>query len=235
MQDIPLARITDSVTRKGTAIHSAHTIGSQDIYCVPATYFCHNKDNQSCPSWEGTPSRFEGAQGTTFPHNGRGIGRPPAITSVHHGIRLHRIPSEWVRSGEPACASLFGLAGGRHSCTPAPTLPPSHPAGIPKFYRWLSERYPLINQPGGATVVPIIDNLYLDMNGIIHNCTHGNNPDVRLTEDEMILRIFTYLDKIFHIVKPQKLLFMAIDGEVSGGKVFEGGRLFPKGSLPCNH
>ncbi|KAI3438723.1 hypothetical protein D9Q98_001143 [Chlorella vulgaris] len=84
--------------------------------------------------------------------------------------------------------------------------------GIPKFYRWLSERYPLINQPGGATVVPIIDNLYLDMNGIIHNCTHGNNPDVRLTEDEMVVRIFGYLDKLFHIVKPQKLLFMAIDG-----------------------
>jgi len=85
--------------------------------------------------------------------------------------------------------------------------------GIPKFYRWLSERYPLINQPGGATVVPIIDNFYLDMNGIIHNCTHGNNPDVKLTEDEMILRIFTYLDKLFHIVKPQKLMFMAIDGK----------------------
>ncbi|KAL6776318.1 XRN1 [Auxenochlorella protothecoides x Auxenochlorella symbiontica] len=91
--------------------------------------------------------------------------------------------------------------------------------GIPKFYRWLSERYPLINQPGGATVVPIIDNLYLDMNGIIHNCTHGNNPDVRLTEDEMILRIFTYLDKIFHIVKPQKLLFMAIDGVAPRAKM----------------
>jgi hypothetical protein len=40
-------------------------------------------------------------------------------------------------------------------------------------------------------------------NGIIHNCTHGNNPDVRLTEDEMIVKIFSYLDKLFHIVKPQ--------------------------------
>jgi hypothetical protein len=85
-------------------------------------------------------------------------------------------------------------------------------AGIPKFYRWLSERYPLINMPGGATVVPIMDNFYLDMNGIIHNCTHGNNPDVKLTEDEMIMRIFTYLDRLFHIVKPQKLMLMAIDG-----------------------
>lgn len=92
-------------------------------------------------------------------------------------------------------------------------------AGIPKFYRWLSERYPLINQPGGATVVPIIDNFYLDMNGIIHNCTHGNNPDVKMTEDEMIVRIFSYLDKLFHIVKPQKVIFMAIDGVAPRAKM----------------
>lgn len=92
-------------------------------------------------------------------------------------------------------------------------------AGIPKFYRWLSERYPLINQPGGASVVPVIDNFYLDMNGIVHNCTHGNDPDTKLTEDEMIKKIFRYLDKLFHIVKPQKLMFMAIDGVAPRAKM----------------
>ena len=29
----------------------------------------------------------------------------------------------------------------------------------------------------------------------------------------MVLRIFTYLDKLFSIVQPQKLMFMAVDGE----------------------
>lgn len=84
--------------------------------------------------------------------------------------------------------------------------------GIPKFYRWLSERYPLINEPVGAAAVPVFDAIYLDMNGIIHNCTHGNDPTTKLTETEMILRIFNYLDKLVQIVKPQQLLFMAIDG-----------------------
>lgn len=86
-------------------------------------------------------------------------------------------------------------------------------AGIPKFYRWLSERYPLLNMSVAATEAPPeMDNLYLDMNGIIHNCTHANDPNLKLTEAEMVVRIFTYLDKLIQIIKPQRLVFMAIDG-----------------------
>lgn len=48
--------------------------------------------------------------------------------------------------------------------------PPRRAAGIPKFYRWISERYPLINQPVKVAGVPEMDNFYLDMNGIVHNC-----------------------------------------------------------------
>lgn len=48
--------------------------------------------------------------------------------------------------------------------------------GVPKFYRWLSERYPLINQNlQDRTLIPEFHCLYLDMNGIIHQNTHGND------------------------------------------------------------
>eukprot|EP00955_Chlamydomonas_euryale_P082063 363665-Chlamydomonas_euryale.AAC.2 len=38
------------------------------------------------------------------------------------------------------------------------------------------------------------------------------SPQVKLTEDEMILKVFNYLEKLVQLVKPKKLLFMAIDG-----------------------
>lgn len=87
-----------------------------------------------------------------------------------------------------------------------------HSPGIPKFYRWLSERFPLVNQAIGSGSLPEFDNLYLDMNGIIHNCSHGNDPNLKLSEDEMFVRVFKYLEKLFEIVRPRKLLFMAVDG-----------------------
>lgn len=97
--------------------------------------------------------------------------------------------------------------------------------GIPKFFRWLSERYPLINQTiNHENVGPVFDNLYLDMNGIIHNCTHANSDQdsvdfVNKTEEDMIIGIFKYIENLVSVVKPQKLLFLAIDGVAPRAKM----------------
>jgi len=60
----------------------------------------------------------------------------------------------------------------------------------------------------------LADNLFLDTNGIIHNCTHPAGSDIThiLTEKEMIVAIFEYIGHLFQIAKPRKLLFIAIDG-----------------------
>ncbi|KAJ4306570.1 exonuclease II Exo2 [Collariella sp. IMI 366227] len=93
--------------------------------------------------------------------------------------------------------------------------------GVPKFFRWLSERYPAISQLIAENRIPEFDCLYLDMNGIIHNCTHKDSDDVqfRLSEEQMFIAIFNYIEHLFGKIKPKKLFFMAIDGVAPRAKM----------------
>ena len=194
--------------------------------------------------------------------------------------------------------------------------------GVPKFFRWLSERYPKINQPftsppspetvaahfpddsdlppsvkssrsidrarnssaggsddnngsgSGATSVsssaprasdaveadleqehhlkcnlrPEFDRLYIDMNGIIHCCSHNNATDddpsidpeihldaaersaaspatpppgsVPITEEQIFHNVCYYLDRIVtDVAQPQELVYLAIDGVAPRAKM----------------
>ena len=67
----------------------------------------------------------------------------------------------------------------------------------------------------------ILTSYELDMNGIIHNCTHKDSDDAtfRMTEEEMFIAIFNYIEHLFGKIKPKKLFFMAIDGVAPRAKM----------------
>ncbi|XP_044728242.1 5'-3' exoribonuclease 1 isoform X2 [Chrysoperla carnea] len=93
--------------------------------------------------------------------------------------------------------------------------------GVPKFFRYISERYPCLSEVVKEYQIPEFDNLYLDMNGIIHNCSHpdDNNPHFRITEEQIFKDIFHYLEVLFRMIRPRKLFFLAVDGVAPRAKM----------------
>ncbi|RKP24580.1 putative 5-3 exonuclease, partial [Syncephalis pseudoplumigaleata] len=110
--------------------------------------------------------------------------------------------------------------------------------GVPALFRWLSQKYPKIVTPtveeqprelNGITIPVDIgkanpngveyDNLYLDMNGLVHPCCHPVDKPAPDTVEDMMVEIFKYMDRMMAIVRPRKLLYMAVDGVAPRAKM----------------
>ena len=110
--------------------------------------------------------------------------------------------------------------------------------GVPAFFKWLIKRYPKIlieareeleigfnlnelhlKNFGVDERIPPIDNLYFDMNGIIHPCAHPDDRESPSSLAEMFNSIFDYCDKLIRIIRPRKLIYMAIDGVAPRAKM----------------
>ncbi|CAD6258438.1 unnamed protein product [Miscanthus lutarioriparius] len=122
--------------------------------------------------------------------------------------------------------------------------------GIPKFYRWAVMKYPRIVSPAkeepegpdGGNGNFIYDNLYLDMNEIIHNCFHPQDQKYTrihvpppMTLHEVFESMFGDMDRLFRIVRPRRLLYLAVDGVAPCAKMYQvrGGRVNQGKEVPA--
>ena len=101
--------------------------------------------------------------------------------------------------------------------------------GVPALFRWLSQKYPKIitgvveeepREVEGETI-PVDcsrdnpngwenHNLYLDMNGIVHPCSHPEDRPAPETEEQMMMDIFEYTERVVNMVRPRRLLMIAV-------------------------
>lgn len=109
--------------------------------------------------------------------------------------------------------------------------------GVPAFFRWLTKKYkrtisPCLEVEGevvdGVYVPPNysdpnpngeLDNLYLDMNAIVHPCSHPEGRPAPETEEEMMLEVFKYTNRVLNIARPRKVLMIAVDGVAPRAKM----------------
>lgn len=90
--------------------------------------------------------------------------------------------------------------------------------GVPALFRWLTNKYPKIvssvieeqSQEVDGQIIPVdttkpnpngeeFDNLYLDMNGIVHPCSHPEDKAPPETEEEMMLEVFKYTERVVNM------------------------------------
>ena len=76
-----------------------------------------------------------------------------------------------------------------------------------------------------SSLIIRLDNFYMDLNGIVHNCIHGNDPKrhERISKlndlEEVWAAVMQAIDELVHTVKPQKVLLLAVDGVAPRAKM----------------
>lgn len=108
--------------------------------------------------------------------------------------------------------------------------------GIAGFFLWLKQYYsqciqnipqPVVDAalkhkslPDSVATQFRYDNLYIDMNGLLHPCCHDSFPlPEPKSEEEMFQRMFDQLDLLVKVVRPRKCFVLCVDGVAPRSKM----------------
>ena len=90
--------------------------------------------------------------------------------------------------------------------------------GIPRYAKTLATRYPLIiGNIRDESDIPPIDNLYIDLNSIIHDVAHSNKENLlakleNKSYEQIYKDICNFISEIVLLLKPSKFLMISADG-----------------------
>ena len=91
--------------------------------------------------------------------------------------------------------------------------------GIPRFAKLLIKRYPLIEEKikKSNPLIPPIDNLYLDINSILHLVSHSREHNLlaltkKKKNDEIFMETCDIINQIVKLIKPKSFLMIVLDG-----------------------
>lgn len=101
--------------------------------------------------------------------------------------------------------------------------------GIPRFFKYISDKFPEVHEHTSFKngFNKNIDNLYLDANGILHNCYREIyfpkfQKEVKGNKEILLFdSICKYIDELLNFVKPAKLFYIAIDGTAPIAKLVQ--------------
>ena len=93
--------------------------------------------------------------------------------------------------------------------------------GVPGFFWYVRSRYPMsVEKVDTASILSQCDNLFIDLNAVIHSATHGADDSPVTPSDEIVqARLMKELDTIIMLLNPQKLIYFSVDGTVPRSKM----------------
>ncbi|EKX73937.1 XRN 5'-3' exonuclease family protein [Theileria equi strain WA] len=93
--------------------------------------------------------------------------------------------------------------------------------GVPRLYSWMIENFYGMRKPlKSSDLENGVDYFYVDMNALIHSATHGNiYPVVTIEDQQRMKRITAALLNTFKLVKPRKVMYIAVDGVCPSAKI----------------
>lgn len=93
--------------------------------------------------------------------------------------------------------------------------------GVPGFFKWLLQRYPLIVPQSCDFSHPIINNLYIDASSFLYRAFRSTNFNGPNLNDNLLAEIYRGLDSQVQTYKPIDLIFIAVDGVAPYAKAAE--------------